>query len=67
MVNCPNIKKNTASCNCTYGGCSRHGACCECLAYHRGTGQLPACYFGAQAEKSYDRSIENYIKNLKVR
>lgn len=63
MTNCVNTKKNIAMCNCTYPGCQRHGVCCECLAYHRKNGELPVCYFDKIAEKTYDRSVENYIKN----
>ncbi|PIR65282.1 MAG: hypothetical protein COW11_05055 [Candidatus Omnitrophica bacterium CG12_big_fil_rev_8_21_14_0_65_43_15] len=62
MNNCKNIKKNNAMCNCTYAGCPRHGICCECLEYHRRSGELPACYFNKTAEATYDRSVENYIK-----
>jgi hypothetical protein len=29
--------------------------------------QLPACYFPEDKEKSYDRSIENFIKIYKKR
>ncbi|HBG61336.1 MAG TPA: hypothetical protein DDX37_05860 [Candidatus Omnitrophica bacterium] len=54
--------KNTTLCNCSYSGCSRMGVCCDCLHYHRRQGQLPACYFPADAEKTYDRSIDNFIK-----
>mgnify|MGYP007011665726 CR=1 FL=1 len=25
------------------GNCERHGKCCECVAYHRGKGDLPFC------------------------
>lgn len=53
---------NAASCNCTYP-CGRRGLCCECLAYHRAAGELPACYFSKAAERTYDRSIENYIRD----
>ncbi|MDL2229590.1 DUF6485 family protein [Treponema sp. OttesenSCG-928-L16] len=53
--------ENNKKCNCTYP-CSRKGVCCECVAYHKRAGELPACYFSAKAEKSYDRSIENYLK-----
>lgn len=52
---------NKEACNCSYP-CSRKGICCECVAYHRRAGELPACYFGGAAERSYDRSIENYLK-----
>ena len=61
MTNCPNKEKNLEMCNCTYAGCDKHGVCCECLHYHRKMGQLPACFFSAEAEKSYDRSIGKFI------
>ena len=62
MQDCKNFKKNSAMCNCTYSGCPRYGICCECLAYHRRAGELPACYFNKAAERTYDRSVENYLK-----
>ncbi len=61
MAKCANIERNIANCNCTYSGCSRHGICCECIEYHRTSGELPACYFDKKKERSYDRSIGNYI------
>jgi hypothetical protein len=64
MVQCANKKQNDSMCTCTYTGCSRHGVCCECLHYHRQNGELPACYFDAKTERTYDRSIENFI-NMK--
>lgn len=54
--------ENRKECNCTYEPCSRKGICCECIAYHRDQGELPACYFTAEYEKSYDRSIAAFIK-----
>ncbi len=57
-----NLKENLAACNCTYEPCSRKGFCCECVRYHRQKGALPACYFPADAEKKYDRSIEHFIR-----
>lgn len=65
MKDCSNKKTNIANCNCTYSGCLRYGICCECIAYHRSSGELPACYFDKAAEKTYDRSIENYIRRNK--
>jgi hypothetical protein len=62
MADCKNMMKNNAQCNCSYAGCPRHGVCCECLAYHRQAGELPACYFDAKGERTYDRSIENYLR-----
>lgn len=55
-----NKDKNTVKCNCSYP-CSRKGMCCECLSYHRRNGELPACYFSDDYERTYDRSIENFI------
>lgn len=60
-MSCPNQKQNAVRCNCTYL-CSRKGYCCECILYHRAMGQLPACYFAAAAEKTYDRSIDSYLR-----
>jgi len=57
--------KNLKNCPCTYEGCSRKGICCECIKYHRENGELPACYFSKEADVTYDRSIENFIKNKK--
>ncbi len=56
-------EKNIENCPCTYPGCSRKGLCCECVKHHREKGALPACYFSPEAEKTYDRSIENFIKD----
>jgi hypothetical protein len=63
MPNCPNHRKNAGACNCTYEPCPRKGVCCECIAYHRGGGELPACYFTAEAEATYDRSIKRFLSN----
>ncbi|NQT67516.1 MAG: hypothetical protein HQ569_08090 [Actinobacteria bacterium] len=57
-----NKERNFKSCNCTYGSCSRKGICCECIAYHRPSGELPGCYFDNKAERTYDRSIEHFIR-----
>jgi len=60
-----NITKNKANCTCTYSSCSRRGHCCECIVYHRSHGELPGCVFSPEAEKTYDRSIANFIKTHK--
>ncbi len=62
MKNCQNQKKNRENCNCTYEPCERKGVCCECISYHRSANELPACYFSAAKEKTYDRSIANFIR-----
>lgn len=56
------IKKNKTRCNCSYEPCSRKGICCECIEYHWGIGQFPACFFPDDAEKTYDRSVEKFIE-----
>ena len=53
-------KSNLKRCNCSYGGCPRKGICCECLAYHLGMRQLPACCFPDEVERTYDRSFERF-------
>jgi len=50
------VKDNLEQCNCTYS-CEKKGNCCLCLSYHRKNGELPACYFTAKQEKTYNRSI----------
>ncbi len=62
MANCPNKQKNLENCNCSYPGCPRKGMCCECLKYHLSRNELPACCFSDEAEKTYDRSFERFIK-----
>jgi len=57
-----NVEKNKRRCNCTYEPCSKKGICCECVAYHRKLGEMPACFFPDDVEKTYDRSIENFIR-----
>ena len=58
-------KRNLEWCNCSYSSCSKKGICCECIKYHRERGELPACYFSKEAERTYDRTIENFIKNYR--
>ena len=53
-------ERNLQSCNCTYTPCSRKGVCCDCVAYHLRSRELPACFFPAEVERSYDRSFERF-------
>lgn len=62
MAACDNQKRNMSYCNCSYEPCSRKGKCCECLHYHRKMGELPACYFPDDVEKTYDRSIRRFVR-----
>lgn len=59
---CPRHDTNLAPCNCTYDPCSRKGVCCECLHYHRRNGELPACLFDDDVERTYDRSIARFVR-----
>jgi len=52
--------KNQEKCNCTYDPCPRKGLCCECIAYHLRSRQLPACCFPKEAERTYDRSFKHF-------
>jgi len=61
------IEQNKSKCNCTYEPCSRKGICCECITYHHELGELPACYFPADVERTYDRSIERFIETYRKR
>jgi hypothetical protein len=55
------IEENKTKCNCTYT-CDKKGMCCLCLSYHRNRGELPACFFPDEVERTYDRTIENFIR-----
>jgi hypothetical protein len=55
-------KENLKKCTCTYQPCSRKGICCECLRYHLSNNELPGCVFPPEIEKTYDRSIKNFVK-----
>lgn len=54
--------KNLARCNCSYPSCSRKGMCCDCLSYHTRNRELPACVFPPDAERTYDRSYEHFVR-----
>lgn len=66
MIEC-NIQKNKERCNCTYEPCDKKGRCCECIQYHRRAGELPACFFPDEVEKTFDRSIEKFIQTYRRR
>lgn len=54
--------RNLKTCNCTYEACPRKGICCECIRYHLANRELPACFFPADVEKTYDRSFEKFCE-----
>jgi len=55
-------EQNLKRCNCTYNPCSRKGTCCDCVHYHLRSRELPACFFPAAAERTYDRSFEHFAR-----
>jgi len=55
------IEVNKSRCNCTYEPCDKKGKCCECIRYHWERGELPACLFPPEVERTYDRSVEKFI------
>jgi hypothetical protein len=62
MDKCPSAKTNAARCTCTYSSCPRKGKCCECLAYHLASRELPGCCFPPEVEKTYDRSFARFAQ-----
>ena len=56
---------NRKSCPCTYEPCGRKGRCCECIAFHRESGELPGCLFSASAERTFDRSVARFLADRK--
>ena len=60
-----NVQGNLEACTCTYSSCVRRGQCCKCVTHHRDKGELPGCFFTPEYERTYDRSIANFIKMRK--
>ena len=57
-------EQNQTTCACTYG-CPTSGSCCECVRFHRGRGEFPACFFSKKTEASYDRSFAALVADRK--
>jgi hypothetical protein len=55
-------EQNLKNCNCSYEPCARKGMCCDCIGYHLKGRQVPACFFPADAESTYDRSFEHFAR-----
>ncbi|HIP93618.1 MAG TPA: hypothetical protein EYH39_04340 [Desulfurobacteriaceae bacterium] len=55
-------EENLKFCTCSYQYCNKKGICCECIKYHRENNEIPACLFPSEAEKTYDRSLEFFLK-----
>jgi len=56
------VKHNEQECNRTYKPYSRKGVFCERLRYYWQSGELRACAFPEDVEKTYDRSIKKFIE-----
>lgn len=54
--------ENRKRCNCSYEPCSHKGVCCECVANHLRSRELPGCFFPAEEEKTWDRSFEHFAR-----
>ena len=55
-------QKNLERCNCSYAACPIQGICCECIAKHLASKQLPACCFPDNVEKTFDRSFAKFAE-----
>ena len=53
---------NLEACTCTYEPCPRKGICCDCLSYHLKSRELPACCFPPEAEATFDRSFDYFVR-----
>jgi len=58
-------EENLQRCNCTYP-CGKKGVCCDCLAFHLASRELPGCCFPPEVEKTYDRSFRAFAKAWKL-
>lgn len=54
-------EENKIECSCTATTCSNRGVCCDCVRYHRDRSEVPGCFFPAAAERTWDRSIANFV------
>ena len=57
-------EENKIGCTCTATTCSNWGICCDCVRYHRENGEIPGCFFTSASERTWDRSIENFVKTM---
>lgn len=55
-------EQNLTDCPCSYPDCPRKGKCCECVMHHRRKGEIPACFFPANSEEDYDRSLNAFLR-----
>ena len=60
MAECK-VEQNKARCACTYP-CGKKGMCCDCIKFHWDRRELPGCLFPPEDERTYDRSLANFIR-----
>jgi len=53
-------------CTCTNTACPSWGDCLDCVTRHRERKEIPGCFFTTEGEKTYNRSVENFIKDQTV-
>lgn len=56
---------NKAKCACTYMTCPRRGDCYACVEHHRTRNEIVGCFFKPEVEKTYDRSVKNFVNSMK--
>ena len=61
------VKRNKKNCACSYEPCGRKGVCCECVSYHLSLREMPACFFPGDIERTYDRSIDRFVREWRER
>lgn len=61
-MECKKNENITHRCVCTYTSCAKRGVCCDCVAYHLKSRQVPGCFFPPSAEATYDRSFEHFAR-----
>ena len=54
------------NCKCTFTHCENWGKCCSCVLFHRTKGGIPGCFFNSEAEKTGNRDVDNFIKNIGI-
>ncbi len=57
-----NAAANRRNCPCRHPECPQHGVCCECLRYHLGLKQLPACCFPPEIARTDERSFRKFAQ-----
>lgn len=55
--------RDVSHCTCSCLACDKRGNCCQCVIYHRGKGEIPGCFFSPAGERSYDRSLDRFLRD----